>query len=388
VSSDGGAAGRPPPRVCFFGTYRRDHTDTQLLVQACEAAGIEVVECHRALWEKTPHKDATYFGLRSAIALSWRYIGAVITLARERRRLENVSVYLIGFGGQLDCLWLAILLRRRRPIVYAPLVTLTETLVEDRGVFPRGSVRARLAAWLDRASLRAAERVVIDTQEHRRYLAATFAIAPERISTWYLGSDPGIFRCTPLPPPRRPLRVLFYSSFLPLHGVSVVLQAAALLGDKSDVEFALLGDGPGHAAAMKSAADARLTQVRFEGWVPYSDIPAAIADADICLGVFGASVKASMVIPNKVYEAAAVGRPIITADTPAIREVFAHGESAWLCPPADPAALATAIERLAADPALRRRLASGAAALMQDRFAPAAQGEKLAAIFAAAKAGG
>jgi len=91
-----------------------------------------------------------------------------------------------------------------------------------------------------------------------------------------------------------------------------------------------------------------------------------------------------MVIPNKVYQAAAAGRPVVTADTAAVREVFTHGDTAWLCRPGDPAALAEAIERIGADAETRKRLATRAAALMADRFAPAAQGQRLAAIFAAA----
>jgi glycosyltransferase involved in cell wall biosynthesis len=358
-----------------------------LLTQACRAAGIEMVECHQPLWEKTPHKHAAYFGARSAITLATHYAASAIALARRRRHLGNVSLYVIGFGGQLDCLWLSLLLRRRRtPIVLAPLVTLSETLIEDRGVFPPGSLRARAAAWVDRVSLGLATRVIIDTEAHRRYLTATFGIPPARVSTWHLGTDPGVFARTPLAAETSPLRVLFYSSFLPLHGVATVLRAAALLEARDDIEFVLLGDGPERAAAVAYVRETGLTAVRFEDWEPYQSLPAVIAQAHICLGIFGSSAKAQMVIPNKLYEAAAAGRPIITGDTAAVREVYAHGESIWLCPPADPAALAAAIDQLARDPAARGRLAAGAAAVMEERFAPAAQGERLAAIFAAVSA--
>lgn len=387
MSYGGGAGGQPPRRVCFFGTYRRDHAATHVLQRACRAAGIDVVECHQPLWEKTRHKHARYFGLLSAISLAIQYAVSAVALARRRRRLRNVELYVIGFGGQLDCLWLSLLLRRRRtPIVFAPLVTLSETLVEDRGVFAPGSLRAGAVAWIDRVSLALASRVVIDTEAHGRYLTATFATPPARIAAWHLGTDASLFSPTPLPADTPPLRILFYSSFLALHGVATVLQAAALLKDRDGIEIVMLGDGPEHAAAVAYAREAGLMHLRFREWVPYEALPQVIAEAHLCLGIFGGSRKAAMVIPNKVYEAAAAGRPIITADTPAVREVFVHGESAWLCPPADPAALAAAIEQLANDAALRRRLAAGAAAVMEQRFAPAVHGKRLAAIFAAAAA--
>ena len=64
------------------------------------------------------------------------------------------------------------------------------------------------------------------------------------------------------------------------------------------------------------------------------------------LGIFGASEKAQRVIPNKVFQALACGTPVVTADTPAARELLRDGESALLVPPGDPAALIDAIRRV------------------------------------------
>jgi glycosyltransferase involved in cell wall biosynthesis len=91
-------------------------------------------------------------------------------------------------------------------------------------------------------------------------------------------------------------------------------------------------------------------------WVPYEELGAEISGAAISLGVFGTSEKASRVVPNKVWQAMAAGRAIVTADGPAIREVLTHGHDALLVPPGDPAALGDALTRLAADPALCGRL--------------------------------
>ena len=64
-------------------------------------------------------------------------------------------------------------------------------------------------------------------------------------------------------------------------------------------------------------------------------------------------------IPNKAFQALACGTPLVTADTPAARELLVDGESALLVPPGDPEALAGACARLAADAELARRLAAG-----------------------------
>ena len=72
-------------------------------------------------------------------------------------------------------------------------------------------------------------------------------------------------------------------------------------------------------------------------------------------------------IPNKAYHALACGAPLITADTPAARELLRDGENALLVPPGDPAALAEAMRRLAADPELARDLSRGGLAVYEEQ---------------------
>jgi glycosyltransferase involved in cell wall biosynthesis len=65
------------------------------------------------------------------------------------------------------------------------------------------------------------------------------------------------------------------------------------------------------------------------------------------------------VIPNKAFQALACGTPLVTADTPGARELLRDGESALLVAPGEPEALAGALRRLAADPALAERIGAG-----------------------------
>jgi MMP alpha-(1->4)-mannosyltransferase len=88
------------------------------------------------------------------------------------------------------------------------------------------------------------------------------------------------------------------------------------------------------------------------------------------------------VVPNKVWQAAAVGRPLVTRDAPALREVLRPGEHCVVCPPADPDALAAAIATLLDDPALAERLGRAARAHVLARFGPEPQAERLATVLA------
>ncbi len=93
-------------------------------------------------------------------------------------------------------------------------------------------------------------------------------------------------------------------------------------------------------------------------------------------GIFGTSGKAGRVVPNKAFQAIASGRALVTADTPAAREVLTDGVDALLVPAGEPEALAAAVVRLAGDPALRERLGAAARATYEERASEAVLGRR------------
>ena len=361
--------------ACLFGTYVRQHSANRLLRQALVGAGYDVVECHEPLWEETRTKGPRYFSRSSLVRLGARYVAAAARLARRWREIApRAPVVVVGFGGQLDVMLAQRLCRRRSGLVFAPLVSLTETLVEDRRVFRPGSLRARGVGSLDRAAFRAADLVLADTAAHAGYLVEIGA-PPERVGVWPLGVEPEFLPAPVLRP--EPRRVLFYGSCLPLHGLDTIVAAAARLGRAA--EFQLIGSGP-ERARVEREARATGAAVDWRDDVPLAELPGELGRAAVVLGVFGAGRKAAMVVPNKVYQAAAAGRPLVTRDGPALREVLRPDEQCLVCPPADPEALAAAIGRLLREPELAARLGRAARAHVLERFAPERQALRLGAL--------
>jgi len=302
-------------------------------------------------------------------------------LARYLARQPDHDVCFAGFFGQPIALGLSVL--QRKPIVLDAFVSAYDTLCEDRRRFRPDSPPGRLAYWLDQRSCRVSSQVITDTSAGTRYFQRTFSLDPNRFSTVYVGCDETIFypRVQGKGTGCRPCEVFYYGAFLPLHGAEVIIQAAALLGRRSDIHWTIGGDGPAFARVRQMVSDLGVTNVEMPGWIPVERLADHIADADICLGGhFSTIPKAGRVISTKTFQFLAMRKAVIVGDNEATRELLTSGQHALAVPMGDPAALAQAVETLADDPAQRHHLSEGGYELFRQKLTTAAIAQHLAGI--------
>ncbi len=152
---------------------------------------------------------------------------------------------------------------------------------------------------------------------------------------------------------------LFVGKLIPLHGLETILAAARLA---PELPFRVVGSGQ-----LDRLLEHRPENVEHVPWIDYERLPEALHHASCALGIFGTSDKAARVIPNKAFQALACGTPLVTADTPAARELLRDGESALLVKPGDAEGLAASLRRLAADRALLGALSAGGLAAYRER---------------------
>ena len=327
-------------RVLYFGTYERDYPRNAQVISCLRSAGVDVVERHVAVWEE--QRRSWEAGLMTAIRVG--FAEARLTLPAR----GPFDAMIVGYPGHFD-MPRARRLARRRPLVFNPLVSLADTLVGDRGRWQADSLPARVLHHVDRRALRLADLVVADTDANGAFLARLGGIDRDRVATAFVGAEERLFR--PAWRPAGRFSCLFVGKLIPLHGLETILAAAALA---PELPFRLVGSGQ-----LDPLLERRPPNVDRERWIEYDDLPAAYWETGCALGVFGTSDKAARVIPNKAFQALACGTPLVTADTPAVRELLVDGESALLVPPGDPAALAATLRRLASDPELARRIGAG-----------------------------
>jgi len=115
-------------------------------------------------------------------------------------------------------------------------------------------------------------------------------------------------------------------------------------------------------------------------WQNIKNIRKIISESDVSLGIFGKTKKANLVIPNKVYEAVALLRPIITMDSPASREVFTNEEDALLVSNKNPDNLAYAIFRLKNNKKLYDKICKSAYNLYRKKLTSKIIGKQLKII--------
>lgn len=308
---------------------------------------------------------------------SWRVTKALAKAAWLLRKAPDLV--LVGFYGQP--LMPAMRALTRRPILFDAYLSTYDTLCFDRQRFRAGSLPGRLAYALDQWACRWADHILLDTQAHRDFFVQTFGVPPAKIDVIYVGCDERHFAPRPAPPPSSTLQVFTYTSFLRLHGVEYVLHAARQVASRSDIVFTIAGSGAHLHEMQRLAQDLGLENVHFPGWLPFAELPEAIAAADLCLGGhFSAVPKAGRVIATKTFQFLSMGKPTIAADSPANREVLIHRRNAYLCPPADGDALAAAILDLYENPALCREIGQGGQELYRSRFTTEAIARDLEAV--------
>lgn len=315
-------------RALYFGTYDREHPRNVNAIAAMRAAGIEVVE-------------------RQAPVRRGGFLGALEVLAAETRlgapglRRRDADVVIVGYPGHFDVPRARRVARKRR-LVFDAVLSLEDELVEVRRRFRPRSTAATVLRAVDKRALHLPDLVVCGTRTEAAYLERLGARRTESI---FLGADEDVFCETWAP--AYPFSALYLAE-----ASCEIVAAAAQLVPELPVRIAEPHELP--------AADRGL----------------AFAHAGIVLGSF----RSSRAIPPAVFDALATGAPVVTADTPAARELLEDESSALLVPPGDAEALAGALRRLHHDPGLRVALAAAGRAVYEERASREVLGARWRAV--------
>lgn len=337
-------------KALFFGIYNKNdpvNARTRILLEGLKKRGWEVEECNTAA---------------SSFRRFW------FLLKEYRKAGKDYDVMFLAYAGAQTVAILAKILSRKK-IVADPIVSLYDTMVFDRKKVSRFGLRSAYYYALDWLMCRLADVIILDTDANIEYFRRTFKAPASKFRRLFIGTDEKIMRPQGDKKREDTFLVHFHGFFIPLHGVEYIVKAAKIL-EAENVGFNIIGRGQTYKQVRKISADSDIKNIKFIDPVPYGAIPEYMRKADVILGIFGNTGKASRVVPNKVYDAIAMGKAVITAETPAVRELFSGGENCLFCRPADPKDLADKIMILKNNPDLLRKIAEGGYKLFQEKLKP------------------
>src|SRR3990172_11571720 len=335
--------------ICYFGTYSMEegYPRNRVIIDGLKKNGVDVVECHEDLWQGTSEKLE---GIKDGLAVlkkSLHIIKAYLSLIKKFKNAGNYDALIVGYAGHIDIFLAKVLnLFRKKPLIFDAFLSLYDTVVMDRKIVSQNSLKAELLWLIDHWSCRMADAVLLDTPAHVDYFVREFRLPAEKFYAIPVGSylassescriplsqetsNPPIPQI-PLKPPLLkgeisfpPFRkggkggfdrgfsdehqkewkdrftVLYFGSYIPLHGVDVILKAAKIIqenkvkgekggfkhgfSDDREIIFTLVGTGQLLPAMKELASRLELKNVIFiDRFVREEELMGYIQQADIC----------------------------------------------------------------------------------------------------------
>ena len=317
-------------------TYVQDHG------LAIEREGFRVIPIRMRRRDRAPWKE-----IRSLLEL-------VLLLKRERPHiLHQVGLKPVIYGS------IAAILVRPCVVVNA--------LAGLGYIFTSGRLQIRLARTIIKAVLKVVLRrprnwLIVQNDADAESMVAGSLISQDHIAV-IKGSGVNLDQFAPTPEPEDPITVTMVSRMLNDKGVrEVVLAARELKRRGTPVRMWLVGaPDPANPSSLDAKA---LHQWHREGCVEWLEHRNDIADvwAQSHIAILP-SYREGM--PKSLLEAAACGKPIVTADVPGCNDLVIDGVTGFLVPAENWIRLADAVDKLTAEPELRKRMGAAARAKVE-----------------------
>jgi glycosyltransferase involved in cell wall biosynthesis len=216
--------------------------------------------------------------------------------------------------------------------------------------------------WMQEVVAKRMDRIITGSRNSAALVAENFRLQQDQIEVIYDGVDTDVFR--PMGRSRAPNSILFVGNSDDRNkGMRYLIEALALLKGKVDLRLTVVDREDAYLARSLSAELGIGDRVSLTGRLSTEQLAAEYNRAELLVSP---SVYEGFGLP--AAEAMACGTPVIATTAGAFTETMVDGESGVLVPPADPRALAAAMERVLSDESLRRRMGVAARGRIERYF--------------------
>ncbi len=167
----------------------------------------------------------------------------------------------------------------------------------------------------------------------------------------------------------RRFAAIYFGAMGLANGLEYVIEAARILAERGNERIALVlqGSGGKREELENLARGYGLTNVVFSPLASHEEVAGIVAGCDVCLTIFRAAREQTW-SPNKMFDSLAAGKPVLLNVSGWLAETVEHNGCGRYVDPHHPEALADALEELAGDRALCRRMGENARALAERQF--------------------
>jgi glycosyltransferase involved in cell wall biosynthesis len=253
-----------------------------------------------------------------------RYLESFVQYLKIRFKY-NPDVYIIGFRGH-EIYWFLRIFALRKQFVFDEMMSPYDSIINEKKTLREESLLAKIIFIVEKNILKNADFIITDTQHHITYLAEKFNISKNKIEAIPVGTNEESFPYSNPPDNiESTFKVLFYGTFLPLHGVGIILEVAKRL-KKLPIKFIIIG-GKGKSKELEEfrafVSKEKLTNVKHLEWVDFKQLSRYISQADICLGgPFGDTGQSKRVITCKTYHFLSLGKPTLIGKIENMTELY------------------------------------------------------------------
>ncbi len=305
--------------IALFGTY----DDSQLysrniaIKKGLVATGYNLVE-FRPKGKIIINKVTALSGLKGAGDSFFKLLKQWLSLFKHTFAIRKHKVILVPYPSHADIILLKLLLIGKSPLIISDaFLGLHSTIIEDRKLFKQNGLASKLISYWEKTALRYADIILLDTNIQCQQLHKKYNLPITKFIPIPVGIDESIWCSTPISKVYDEFRVVFWGTFIPLHGIQTIIDAAVRLEKLSPtVIIQIIGTGQ-TALEIKKILDLYWpSNLRWiNQLIPIKEIVTYAKNAHCILGIFGESTKAASVIPYKIYQALAINRPVITRES-------------------------------------------------------------------------
>jgi len=280
-------------------------------------------------------------------------------LLRLPFKIPKKDLFFVAYMGHF--LVPLIRLFTQKPIIYDFYLSLFDVMCNDRKLYTPQSLLGRFTYWLEKKSLQDADYVIVDTQKLIDTLSQEYHIDKHKFVRVPLTINEENVKPIKVTPYKNHFSVLYVGSYIPLHGTTVIIEAAKILQEHNEnITILMIGKGPDLEVCQTLVKTYELHNVEFKGFMSLEELNYYYNACDINLGLFNHGKRANAVILNKTNDSFRVGKPHLTLETDAMKELFSDNQDIFFVKDIKPQTLAQRIITIKNNPTLIQEVGKNA----------------------------